>query len=502
MERNNANTYDLYRDINERCGGEVYIGVVGPVRTGKSTFIKRFMDLEVLPAIEDIHSRERAKDELPQSATGKTIMTTEPKFIPKEAVDIKITDDIKIKTRLIDCVGFMVDGAVGHIENNVERMVKTPWFDYEIPFTQAAEIGTKKVIRDHSTIGIVVTTDGSVTEQLARENYVNAEERSVLELKKIGKPFIIVLNSKKPYAEESVRLAGELSEKYKVSVIPVNCEQLRKEDITRILEGVLEEFPVTRVDMQIPKWTEMLPLTHPIKSELIEVMKDFMGTVSFMKDIDNISGWQEKINETMNYIDGVKLGKVNMSDGSVCLQAGLDSRYYYEFLSDMTGVDIDGEYSLIQVIRSMAGMKKEYEKVENALESVRQSGYGVVAPMRDEVWLSEPEIIKQGNKYGVKINAKAPSVHLLQADIRMEISPIVGSEEQARDLVNFINENSKNPEIGIWNTNIFGKSIEQIVEDGIQTKMNIMTEDSRSKLQDTIYKVINDGNGGLVCIII
>ena len=501
MERSSTNTYDLYRDIKERCGGEVYIGVVGPVRTGKSTFIKRFMDLEVLPAIEDIHSRERAKDELPQSATGKMIMTTEPKFIPKEAVEIKITDDIKVKTRLIDCVGFMVDGAVGHIENNVERMVKTPWFDYEIPFTQAAEIGTKKVIKDHSTIGIVVTTDGSVTE-LPREAYVNAEERSVLELKKIGKPFILALNSKKPYAEETVKLADALSEKYKVQVIPINCEQLRKEDITRLLEGILEEFPVTRVDMQIPKWTEMLPVTHMIKAELLEVMKDFMGSVSFMKDIDNIKDWQDKITDKMSYIGDVKIGKVNMSDGSVVLQAGLDDKYYYEFLSDMTGVDIDGEYSLIQVIRDMAGMRKEYEKVESALDSVRRSGYGVVAPMRDEVELSEPEIIKQGNKFGVKINAKAPSVHLLSADIRMEISPIVGSEEQAKDLVNFINENSKNPEIGIWNTNIFGKSIEQIVEDGIQSKMNIMTEESRSKLQDTIYKVINDGNGGLVCIII
>ncbi len=501
MEKSSVNTYDLYRDIQERCGGEIYIGVVGPVRTGKSTFIKRFMDLEVLPGIEDVHSRERARDELPQSATGKTIMTTEPKFIPKDAVEIKITDDIKVKTRLIDCVGFMVDGAVGHIENNVERMVKTPWFDHEIPFTQAAEIGTKKVIRDHSTIGIVVTTDGSVTE-LPRDAYVNAEERTVLELKKIGKPFIIVLNSKKPYAVETAELAKLLSEKYKVSTIPINCEQLRKEDITKLLEGILEEFPVTRIDMQVPKWAEMLPLTHPIKEELLKYMKEFMSNVSYMKDIDNLSDWQEKIKENMTYIDGVKIDKVDMSDGSVCLQAGLDNKYYYEFLSDMTGVDIDGEYSLIQVIRDMAGMRREYEKVEDALDSVRRSGYGVVAPMREEVELSEPEIIRQGNKYGVKINAKAPSVHLLSADIRMEISPIVGSEEQARDLVNFINENSKNPEVGIWNTNIFGKSIEQIVEDGIQSKMNVMTENSRSKLQETIYKVINDGNGGLVCIII
>jgi len=501
MEKNSVNTYNLYRDIRERCGGEIYIGVVGPVRTGKSTFIKRFMDLEVLPAIEDVHSRERARDELPQSATGKTIMTTEPKFIPKEAVEIKITDDIKIKTRLVDCVGFMVDGAVGHIENNVERMVKTPWFEKEIPFTQAAEIGTKKVIRDHSTIGIVVTTDGSVTE-LPRDAYVNAEERSVHELRKLGKPFILVLNSNKPYAEETVKLAKTLSEKYKVGVVPINCEQLRKEDITRLLEGVLEEFPVTRIDMQIPKWAEMLPLTHPVKGELLEVMKNFMGSVEYMKDIDDLGSLQSKIKEEMAYIDDVKLDAVDMSDGSIILQAGLDDKYYYEFLSDMTGVDIDGEYSLIQVIRDMAGMRREYEKVESALDSVRRSGYGVVAPMRDEVELSEPEIIKQGNKYGVKINAKAPSVHLLSADIRMEISPIVGSEEQARDLVNFINENSKNPEVGIWNTNIFGKSIEQIVEDGIQSKMNVMTENSRSKLQETIYKVINDGNGGLVCIII
>ena len=501
MEKSSTNTYDLYRDIQERCGGEIYIGVVGPVRTGKSTFIKRFMDLEVLPGIEDVHSRERAKDELPQSATGKTIMTTEPKFIPKEAVEIRISDDIKMKTRLIDCVGFMVEGASGYMENNIERMVKTPWFEHEIPFTQAAEVGTKKVIRDHSTIGMVITTDGSFSE-IPRENYVNAEERTIMELRKLGKPFVIVLNSKKPYAQETQELAMNLEEKYKVSTVPVNCEQLRKEDILKLLENILEEFPVTRVDMQMPKWAEMLPVSHPIKRELLNIMKNFMSGIKYMKDVANLTDMLGNEKDEINYVGDIRIEETNLSDGSVCLQAYLDNKYYYEFLSDMTGVEISGEYALIQAIRDMAKMRREYESVENALDSVRRSGYGVVAPNRNEVKLSEPEIIRQGNKFGVKINAKAPSIHLLSADINMEIAPVVGTEEQAKDLIEFINTNSNDPEIGIWNTNIFGKSIEQIVEDGIQSKMNIMTENSRSKLQETIYKVINDGNGGLVCIII
>ncbi|MBE5949246.1 MAG: stage IV sporulation protein A [Lachnospiraceae bacterium] len=503
--------YNLYKDIKLRTGGEIYIGVVGPVRTGKSTFIKRFMDLEVLPGIEDVHSRERAKDELPQSAAGRTIMTTEPKFIPKEAAKIKITDDISILTRLIDCVGYMVDGAAGHTENNSERMVKTPWFDYEIPFTQAAELGTQKVIRDHSTVGIVVTADGSFGD-ISRESFVPAEERTIAELKKIGKPFVVILNSERPHAPETMKLSAELEEKYKVSVLPVNCAQLKKEDITKLLSTLLEEFPVVKIDMSIPKWAEMLPAKHPVKAEFIRFMKNLLGKLSRMKDIENADDWlecaigkeslQEYDADNIPYTQELKLDKVGMADGSVAFRAELEDKHYYDFLSDMTGVKIDGEYSLVQMIRNMAVMRSEYEKVEEALDNVRRTGYGVVAPAKEEVELSEPEIIKQGNKFGVKINAKAPSIHLIQADIQMEISPIVGSEEQAKDLVGFIKHNSEDPEVGIWNTNIFGKSIEQIVEDGIQSKMNIMTETSRSKLQETIYKVINDGNGGLVCIII
>jgi len=501
--------YNLYKDIRLRTGGEIYIGVVGPVRTGKSTFIKRFMDLEVLPGIEDVHSRERAKDELPQSAAGRTIMTTEPKFIPKEAANIKITDDISVLTRLIDCVGYMVDGAAGHTENNTERMVKTPWFDYEIPFTQAAELGTQKVIRDHSTVGIVVTADGSFGD-ISRESFVPAEERTIAELKKIGKPFVVILNSGKPHAPETMKLATELEEKYKVSVLPINCVQLRKEDILKILSTLLEEFPVVKIDMAIPKWAEMLPAKHPVKAEFIRFMKNLLGKLNRMRDIEKTDNWldcamgSDSLQEYdgMPYTQELKLDKVGMADGSVAFRAELEDKHYYDFLSDMTGVKIDGEYSLVQMIRNMAVMRSEYEKVEEALSNVRRTGYGVVAPAKEEVELSEPEIIKQGNKFGVKINAKAPSIHLIQADIQMEISPIVGSEEQAKDLVGFIKHNSEDPEVGIWNTNIFGKSIEQIVEEGIQSKMNIMTETSRSKLSETIYKVINDGNGGLVCIII
>ena len=487
--------FNVYKDIEARTGGEIYIGVVGPVRTGKSTFIKRFMELMVLPELADEHQKTRARDELPQSAAGKMIMTTEPKFIPKEAADIQLDDGIQAKVRLIDCVGFMVDGAGGHIENDMERLVKTPWYEEEIPFTKAAEIGTRKVIADHSTIGVVITSDGSFGE-LKRQNYIPAEERTIQELKDIGKPFILLLDSMKPLSEETLAMAQDLKNKYGVTVLPVNCEQLKKEDIYHILEQVLKEFPVTEVDFFIPKWLEILPSSHWLKAQVIQAVKEMMKDVSQMKDVGDY------IPESSEAITGMKIQNMEMSDGSVAVNVNVDDSYYYQILSDYVGIPIEGEYQLMQLLSSMAKMRSEYEKVQNAMSQVRLKGYGVVTPERGEIMLDEPQVIKHGNKYGVKMKAEAPSINLIKAHIETEIAPIVGSEQQAKDLIAYIKENARNSEDGIWNTNIFGKSIEQIVEDGIQAKVSQLTEECQQKLQDTLQKIINDSNGGMICIII
>ena len=450
----------------------------------------------MLPKMEDEHSKNQTRDELPQSAAGKTIMTTEPKFIPKEAAQIDLDDGITAKVRLIDCVGFMVDGAAGHIENDSERLVKTPWYDYEIPFTKAAEIGTRKVINDHSTIGIVVTTDGSFGE-IKRPSYLPAEERTVQELKNLGKPFIVLLNSVKPYSDETVALANEMSAKYGVTVMPVNCEQLKKEDIFHILERVLKEFPVTQMDFYIPKWLEILPSTHWLKASVIQAVKDVMGQVSHMKDITG-----QLLDVAADYVKGMKVSRMEMADGSVSVDVNVDDSYYFQILSDYVGLPIEGEYQLMQTLSSLAEMRKEYEKVQNAMSQVRLRGYGVVTPERSEIMLDEPQVIKHGNKYGVKMKAEAPSINMIKAHIETEIAPIVGSEQQAEDLIAYIKQNARESEDGIWNTNIFGKSIEQIVEDGIQAKVSQMTEDCQMKLQDTLQKIINDSNGGMICIII
>ncbi len=495
MDNLNTAAYDIYRDISERTKGEIYLGVVGPVRTGKSTFIKRFMDLLVLPGMEDEHSRERTRDELPQSAQGKTIMTTEPKFIPKEAARVKLAEDVEVNLRLIDCVGFMVEGASGHLEDGSERMVKTPWFDYEIPFTQAAEIGTRKVIAEHSTIGIVVTTDGSFTE-LSREGYVMAEERTVQELKKLGKPFVLLLNTQKPYSEETARLCEELVEKYQVTVLPVNCEQLRKEDILHILESVLYEFPIARVDFYMPKWVEMLESGHPIKASIIENAKNILTGISYARDVQRMD-----FTPAGEYLKRMKPEKVDLALGRLAVYMDLDESYYYANMSELAGVPITGEYQLISMVKELAQMKQEYGKVSNAMEAVRQKGYGVVTPQLCDIEIQEPELIKHGSKYGVKIKAQSPSIHMIRANIETEIAPIIGSEEQANDLIRYIRE-SRNEEEGIWKTNIFGKSVGELVEDGIRGKITMMDDESQIKLQETMQKIVNDSNGGLVCIII
>ena len=487
-------SFQVYKDMKARTNGEIYIGVVGPVRTGKSTFIKRFMDLLVLPNMTDIHAKERTQDELPQSASGTTIMTTEPKFVPKEAAGVKLSDDLEVKIRMIDCVGFMAEGASGHIEKDEERQVKTPWFEYEIPFTKAAAIGTQKVIRDHATIGIVVTTDGTIGE-LPRNAYVKAEEQTVEELNAIAKPYVILLNSQKPYSDETMELAAELKEKYQTAVLPVNCEQLRKDDIVRILENILCEFPVTRVEFFIPKWTEMLKPEHPMKAEIIKTASGILDSMHKTGDVRALSFTPEQ------YVSQIKIDETDLATGRVVVRMDLDDKYYYENISELTGVPIAGEYELISMIKEMAGQKEAYEKVSDAFEAVQVKGYGVVSPGLSDIKMEEPVLIRHGNKFGVKMKAVSPSIHMIRANIETEIAPIVGSEEQANDLISYIKQGQQSEE-GAWETNIFGKSVGELMEDGIRNKIAMMDDECQMKLQDTMQKIVNDNTGGMVCIII
>lgn len=490
---------DLYKDIEGRTGGEIYIGVVGPVRTGKSTFIKRFMDLLVIPNMEDVHNRERTKDELPQSAAGRTVMTTEPKFIPKEAANVMLSGNTSVKVRLIDCVGYMVEGATGHIENDAERMVKTPWFDYEIPFSKAAEIGTKKVINDHSTIGVVVTTDGSFGE-LSREQYIDAESKTIGELKALNKPFIVLLNSSRPDDERTVELANEMKQKYNVTVMPVNCNQLKKDDINRILNGVLMEFPISEIMFYMPSYAELLNIEHNIKHSIVDLAKMLLAKGRYMRDFADYD-LKEIIGDNP-YIEDVFVSEKDLATGIVKIQIKLFEKYYYEVLSEYTGQNITNELELVSTIRNLAARKDEFDRVANALEQVNAKGYGVVLPGRDEIIMDEPEVIRNGAKYGVKIKAEAPSIHLIKANVETELAPIVGDEVQAKDLMNFIKENGKNGMEGIWNTNIFGKTIEQTVTDGIRTKIEKLSDETQTKMQETLQKITNDSKGGVICIII
>ena len=489
MEKNN-----IYQDISVRTGGEIYLGVVGPVRSGKSTFIKRFMELMVLPEITDEHERQRTMDELPQSGTGKTIMTTEPKFIPKEAAELPM-DDMKVKVRLIDCVGFMVAGAGGHLENGQERMVKTPWFDYEVPFTKAAEYGTEKVIRDHSTIGLMVTTDGSFGE-IPRDSYVEAEKKTVEELQGIGKPFLVLLNSDRPYSKATRSLAEKLTKEYGTTVMPVNCDQLRREDILDIMKHVLLEFPLSCVGFYLPKWVETLRDDHWMKKSILDLMKEFLADRSRMKDI-----YQQAV-PVNEYMESAKIEKIHMDTGEVEIKILIRDSYYYEILSDLTGITIRSEYHLIRIMKELAGRRKEFEEVSQALKDARERGYGVMKPVLSEIVLSEPEVVKHGSKFGVKIRAEAPSIHLIRANLSTEIAPIVGTQLQAEDLITYIREQAGEDPREIWNVNIFGKTLEQLVDDGISGKVTRINEDSQEKLQNAMEKIVNESSGGLICIII
>lgn len=490
-----GNVFDLYKDMELRTNGEIYIGVVGPVRTGKSTFIKRFMDLLVIPHMDNDYLKQQTMDELPLSGTGRMITTTEPKFIPKEAVRISLSEDVKVSVRLIDCVGYMVNGALGHMEENTERMVKTPWSQTEIPFTKAAEIGTRKVIHDHATIGVVVTTDGSITE-IDRSDYVQAEERVITELKNLKKPFVVLLNSVRPYSEECSALASQIAEKYDVSVLPVNCAQLKQQDIYSILSATLEEFPISVMEFYAPKWMELLPDCHELKQDLKEKILAVSENMKKMRDV-----MKQPLPFDSKYVRRFKVEECDMAHGSVKIRLDLYEDVYYELLSEYTHEQILSEYDLMEVLKSSGERKEEYEAVASALLSVRDSGYGVITPKRNEISLEKPEVIRHGNKYGVKIRSNSPAIFMIRAMIENEIAPIVGNEQQAYDLIQYISEDDKSAE-GMWDTNIFGKTVEQMVNDGIAGKISMIGAESQLKLQDTMQKIVNDSNGGMVCIII
>lgn len=485
---------NIYKDIETRTNGEIYIGVVGPVRTGKSTFIKRFMELMVLPAISDENNRKRAMDELPQSAAGKTVMTTEPKFIPKEAVEVVFEDGVQFKCRMIDCVGYMVQGAEGHEEDGKERLVKTPWFDYDIPFTKAAEIGTKKVIYDHSTVGIVVSCDDTISE-LDRSAYLQAETQTIQELKEIGKPFIVVLNSRKPASVETIELAKQMEAQYGVGVLPMNCDQLRKADIVHIFEALLMDFPVTCVKFEIPKWLEALDMKDTIKQKVVETANQMFQEMVLMKDAAGFSFVEDA------YLDSVRMQALNLADGSVVLELVMKPEFYYSMLSELIGDTIRNEYDFMKAVKTLAATKSQCAKVSEALMQAFKTGYGSVTPDTGDIRLGEVELIKSGNKFGVKLSAQAPSIHLIKANITTEIAPIVGSEEQAKDLIAYIQKDEGSQD-GIWDVNIFGKTVRQLVEDGLSAKVNKITQESQQKLQGTMEKIVNDSNGGMVCIII
>ena len=487
----------LYQDIAKRTDGDIYVGVVGPVRTGKSTFIKRFMDLLVLPNIENDYKRERAIDELPQSAGGRTIMTTEPKFVPNEAVEITIDNNIKLKTRLVDCVGYLVDNALGYLEDDMPRMVNTPWSDEEIPFELAAEIGTKKVIQEHSTIGILITTDGSFTD-IPREDYILAEERVVTELQALNKPFIILLNSSTPNSSYTQELAAALSDKYNSSVIPVNCEELEIDDINNMFAKILYEFPIEQININFPKWIDGLENTHPLKAELYAQVKDAFTDCNILKQVnDSISKIEETNIISKTFVDDIMLGT-----GKINVSIMVKDELFYSVLSQMTGVEVANEGDLFAIISELSKTKKEYDKISYALEEAKATGYGIVTPSIDELILEEPEMVKQGSRYGVKLKATAPSLHLIRANIETEVSPIVGSEKQSEELVNYLLSSFENDPKEIWNSNIFGKSLHELVNEGLQAKLSKMPEDAQAKIQETLERIVNEGSGGLICIIL
>jgi len=493
----NTINHKIYEDIAKRTGGDIYVGVVGPVRTGKSTLIKRFMEQMVIPNIPDPAWRDRAVDELPQSAAGRTIMTTEPKFVPEESVSIDLDNGAGCNVRLIDCVGYIVPSALGYIEGDQPRMVMTPWFDREVPFNMAAEIGTDKVIKEHSTIGLVVTTDGSISD-IPRSEYEEAEERVIAELDSIGKPFVVVLNCTEPYSEKTAELVRRLENKYSVPVTAVNCLELDTQGIAKILQSVLYRFPIKQIAVEIPRWIVALQQDHWLKASLYDSIKQAAFGVKRICDVEKQT---EKAKEC-EYLNDFSVMAIDFGSGSARVKAEVDPKLFYKVIGEATGIEISGEEDLMPTMIKLAEIKREHEKYRNALEEVEATGYGIVMPSIEQLTLEEPEIIRHGGRYGVKLKASAPSIHMMKADISTEVAPIVGSEKQSQELVEYLLSEFDSDPAKIWESNIFGKSLHELVNEGLHNKLYRMPPDARAKLAETIERIINDGCSGLICIIL
>ena len=488
---------DIYSDIAKRTDGDIYIGVVGPVRSGKSTFIKKFMETAVIPNIQSDYKRERAIDELPQSAAGKTIMTTEPKFIPEEAVEVRLGEKAKFNVRMIDCVGYIIPSSLGYIENEMPRMVMTPWFEDEVPFNMAAEVGTQKVITEHSTIGLVITTDGSITD-IPREEYEECEQRVISELQAINKPFVVLMNCVEPNSSQVKSMCANLQEKYETPVIPVNCLDLDENTIKDILTQILFAFPIKEINISMPKWITNLKKGHWLKDEVFSAIRTAALGINHVREVRGVSDEICQCKE----VDNTSIDQIDLGQGSATIGVNLNCELLYKILGEETGIDIKDESDLLPLLRELTAAKREYQKIRGALEQVEASGYGIVMPAVDELALEEPEIVKQGGRYGVRLRASAPSIHLMKATINTEVSPIVGSEKQSEELVTYLlKEFEENPQ-KIWESNIFGKSLHDLVNEGLHNKLYHMPVDARMKLQETLERIINEGCGGLICFIL
>lgn len=492
-----SQTATIYQNMAERTGNSIYIGVVGPVRTGKSTFIKRFMETQVLPNIDNVYRRDRARDELPQSGSGRTIMTAEPKFVPEEAVELRLEGGAAFSVRMIDCVGYMVPGAMGQYEDLAPRMVMTPWYDEEIPMTEAAEIGTRKVITEHSTVGVVVTTDGTVAE-IPREAYQEAEERVIRELQEIGKPFVVLLNSAQPESARCRAIAEDIQKRYRVRCICVNCLELEAQEITELMRELLYEFPLQEMDLYLPSWLETLAADHPIKSSIYQTVKGQAGSLQHIRDIDPCL---KEVERDPNILKTV-IHELNLGTGAAAVELQLPRELFYETLSKQCGLEAGDDGDLLKLMTQLAKVKAAYEQLEPALQKAKETGYGIVMPGAEELQLEDPEIVRQGGKYGVRMKASAPSIHMIRADIETTVSPIVGNEKQSEDMVNYLLQEFEGDTSKIWQSNIFGRSFHEIVSDDLQAKLNRMPEDSRKKLREALERIINESSGGLICIIL
>jgi stage IV sporulation protein A len=497
LRRENQVERDIFQDIAQRTGGDIYVGVVGPMRTGKSTFIRRFMELFVLPNITDEYDKERAVDAMPQAGAGKTIMTVEPKFVPEDAVQIDIKDNLRLNVKVVDCTGYPVEGVQGYMEDNEPRMVRTPWFDDPIPFIQAAEVGTEKVIVDHATIGIVVSTDGTIVD-IPRENYVEAEREIVQKLIDLGKPFVIVLNTVDPYSKEVSDLATDMEGEYGVPVIPANCQELNHDDITLVMEQVLYEFPVKEMAVRVPKWVQTLGSSHWLKSELDADIRDAVSLVKRVRDIDDCVmrlGASE-------YVSKIQVEKVNMSDGTAMLNLETTEDAFLTVVGEKAGFHIDDKADVLNLVGELSVAKKTYEKFELALRELEETGYGIVEPTLDDMSFEEPEMVKQGRNYGVRLRAMGPVIHLIRTDVETAVNPTIGSAEQGEELVNYLMEKFEDDPAKIWATDLFGKPLRDLVLEGINGKVSRMPESARAKMQETLSRVVNEGSGGLICIIL